>query len=176
MDNLTQLCVIVPSLVSHQTSSLGEQPPQHPRLWFGFARYVLSRLMAYVAQSKPFSLSLFLVLFQRHHSHPHNLIIRCGSFTVQVSISSELTVLIFPLSLLWSIADSTSCGHFCPSNNLLIGKSKGRCAGRARDWWWCVKKWEQHKCFCHRVSSPLIRKTFMQILLQIHQSKGWLNF
>ena len=142
-DNLTQLCVIVPSLASHQTSSLGEQPPQHPRLWFGFACYDLSRLMAYVAQSKPLSLSLFLVLFQRYHFHPHNLI-SCRSFTVQVSISSELTVLIFPLFLLWSITDSTSCGHFCPSNCYC------RCDGQDR--WWCVQSWVKHMCFWHHQS------------------------
>ena len=92
----------MPSLASHQTSSLGKQPPQHPRLWFGFARYVLSRLMAYVAQSKPLSMSFFLLYFK-----DITFIHTTSSSDVDLSLLRCLS----PLSPLCSFSHCPCCGQ-----------------------------------------------------------------
>ena len=161
-DNLTQLCVIVPSLASHQTSSLGEQPPQHPRLWFGFARYVLYVSLDGVCYSKqaplfvPFSCSISKTLFKCpsplsslcSFSHcpccGQLLIVHHVVTSVPATVIADVTAKIGGdvFKAEWSTCVFDIITHhkgFPASITLLIGKSKGRCAGRAQDRWWCVK-------------------------------------
>ena len=171
---LTQLCVIVPSLAGHQPSSLGEQPPQHSRLWFGFAWLLFwcvarseakhSRLFSAspsLSMSIPLSLSLLKKSLPSAFTLSHLIWI---FLTFQVSLSSKYPCCGQLLS------DSTSCGHFCPSNcscrwrpwsidtsvSVITSHQKGFSVGfilslsksrfESQNRWWCVQKWEQHKC------------------------------